>query len=423
MKKKYLWWGLSLNVIIISVLLSLPITPLHGRQLTVERERAVLREGPGSFYDIVAELPIGTSVGKISDEEGWYKVSYQNLEGYLAPRMTVRTPKRNDPLASMEFGAMDTQASQHAMSAGIRGFAERFAETFQGDPSFLELAFTYQMDSRAYRDFKRSTHRGINIRRIRRGVSIPQSDAPSYYTLSEEGLGLGIAARIASIGLYRNPPLHEYINQVGNLVVEASDVYDKTFKFFVLDLENPNAYATPAGIIFITTGMLRLIDNEAELAVVLGHEIAHVARFHGLIELEERRHQIAADDAFAEMDSFFEEQRPDAVSQETRELIEELEDLSFSIYERLIEGRLDDYEEEADLLGMIYVIRAGYNPHGMISLLERMISTNALSNNEHYRPEINQHRIRRMTTNIKRMNVPDDLTSERNRYQRHTRGL
>lgn len=423
MTKNYIKWGISLNIVIALMLFLMTIPPLHGSQLTVERERAVLREGPGSFYDIVAELPIGTNVSKIEDEDEWYKVRYQNSEGYLASRMTVRTPKRNDPLASMDFGETDTEVSRHAMSAGIRGFGERFTETFQGDPAFLELAFTYQMDSRAYRDFKRATHRGINIRRIRRRVNIPSSDVPTYYTLSEEGLGLGIAARIASLGLYRNPSLHEYVNQVGNLVVEASDVYDKTFKFFILDLENPNAYATPAGIIFITTGMLRLIDNEAELALVLAHEVAHVARFHGLIELEERKHRIAADDAFAEMDRFFEEHRPDAVPQKTRELIEELEDLSFSIYERLIEGRLDEYEEEADNLGMIYAIRAGYAPQGMISLLQRMVSANVLSNNEHYRPEINQHRIERMTVNLRRMNVPDGLSNQRDRYQRQTRGL
>lgn len=404
-------------------LLLLTVLVFANTQLSIERERAVLRDGPGSFYDIVAELPIGSSVVRTGEEDGWYQVTYRNNKGFISPRMTQKTPPRQSALAGMTFQDTGTDVSQHAMSAGVKGFGERFTKTFQGDPAFLELALTYSMDARAYRSFRRETFRGVNIRNIRRRVSIPEKDVPDYYTLAEEGMGLGIAARIASLGIYRNPAIHEYVNQVGNLIVEASDVFDKTFKFFILDIENPNAYATPGGIIFITKGMLRLIDTEAELALVLAHEIAHVSRFHGVIELEERTHQIAAEDRFREMDNFFDEFLPDAVSQDTRELIEEMEELSFSIFERLIQGRLDEYEEEADLIGMIYAMRAGYAPQGMISLLERMISTGVLSNNEHYTPDINKQRISKMTENLRRLSVPDGLSTQRARYQQHKRNL
>jgi len=389
-----------------------------AQDLTIMRERAVLREGPGSFYGILAELPVGTSVQKIEEEENWLHVRALSSTGYISPRVTREAPPRQDAFSRMGMQETTLDVSQHAMSAGIKGFGERFSQTFQGDQAFLDMALSYSFDSREYRRFKRQTYRGINVRSIRRKNSIPEKkDLPDYYTLAEEGLGLGIASRIAQMGIYQNKQLTDYINFVGNLVVEASDVFDNTYKFFILDIDNPNAYACPGSIIFITKGMLKAIDNEAELALVLAHELAHSARFHGIIEMEHRKHHISSDDTFAEMDRFFEEQLPNAIQDDTKDLIKKMEELSFEIFETIIQGRLDEYEEEADYLGMIYSLRAGYAPQGFISLLQRLVSSNLLSNNEHYTPEMNKKRIEMMGRNLKKIDPPKGLLTNRDRYR------
>ncbi len=390
---------------------------------TIERDRAVLRDGPASFYDIITELSRGVRVNMIEEQDDWYKVSYSNYRGFLSPRMTRPAPERRDVFSQMGTQETTLDVSQHAMSAGVKGFGERFSQTFRGDKDFLELALASKINAQRYRSFKRDTYRGMNLKRIRRRVAVPASDVPEYYSLAEEGLGLGIASKIAALGLYNNQVVHEYINFIGNLIVEASDVYDNTYKFFILDIDNPNAYATPGGIIFITRGMLKMIQTEAELALVLAHEIAHTARFHAVIEMEHRKHHIGSDDAFAAMDSFFEEHLPDAISEETKELIKDLEEESFRIYETLIEGRLDEYEEEADYLAMIYAARAGYDPQGLQVLLERLISSNSLSNNEHYTVESNRMRINKINANLKKINYPGGLLINRERYQRHKRNI
>ena len=76
--------------------------------------------------------------------------------------------------------------------------------------------------------------------------------------------------------MYNNPELQRYIATVGQAVVEVSERPDIDYYFAVLDSSAPNAFATPGGYVFVSVGLLRLLENEAQLAGVLGHEIAHI---------------------------------------------------------------------------------------------------------------------------------------------------
>ena len=76
--------------------------------------------------------------------------------------------------------------------------------------------------------------------------------------------------------------LHRYINRVGKLLGSQSDRPNLEWTFGVLDTDAFNAYSTPGGYVFVSRGLLRQIDNEAQLAGVLAHEIAHVTERHAL---------------------------------------------------------------------------------------------------------------------------------------------
>ena len=90
-------------------------------------------------------------------------------------------------------------------------------------------------------------------------------------------------------GVYQDEELQQYIEKVGQSVLAKSHMrredtpekYRNTdFHFRVLNSEIPNAFALPGGYVYVTRGLLAHLDNEAELAVVLGHEIGHVAARH-----------------------------------------------------------------------------------------------------------------------------------------------
>jgi predicted Zn-dependent protease len=104
---------------------------------------------------------------------------------------------------------------------------------------------------------------------------------------AEVSFGREIAARI--LGRYKaldDAELIKYINLVGLTLVRNTNRPELEFYFSVLDTDEINAYAAPGGYIFITKGALKIMQDEAELAGVLGHEIGHVTEMHVVKELK-----------------------------------------------------------------------------------------------------------------------------------------
>jgi predicted Zn-dependent protease len=99
------------------------------------------------------------------------------------------------------------------------------------------------------------------------------------------------AAREAeqSIGLVRDPELQQYVSRIGLALAARSERPDLPWQFQVVDDPSPNAFALPGGFIFVTRGMLTLMTSEAELASVLGHEIAHVTARHSVNQISKQQ--------------------------------------------------------------------------------------------------------------------------------------
>jgi len=186
-------------------------------------------------------------------------------------------------------------------------------------------------------------------------------------------------------------------------VVEASDSWDQGFKFFILDVDKVNAYSCPGGIVFVTRGAIERMQNEAELACFLGHEIAHVVLRHGMKELEKRKVMVTADNAFTELEGETE------MSSDMQSTSDDLESIAIESYETIFAGRLQEYEDDADEYGLTIAARAGYDPSAMVDFLGRISSGKALSGNEHYTAEQNAERREALAGWIEDTRFPDDL--------------
>lgn len=405
------------TLIIILVLSSICL--FSQESVIVQRDRAIVRNGPGSFFQILAELEEGTSFTILEKDNGWLHIQKNELEGYVSRKVIVPRKASDDIFSKMGMQKTDLRVSRHGMSAGVKGFAQNFTNKFGGSPDFLTLYTTQKFDTRSYKNFRKETYHGFNRKANYKKFIIPVTDVKDYFSFPEEGMGIGIASRIASLGIYGNLALTEYVNQVGNIVVEATDVYDINYKIFILDIDEINGYSCPGGIVFITLGMLKMIRTEAELACVLAHEIAHVAQHHGMLEMEERKHHIMADNAFGEMeeemDSIGIEQDKEFLSVE-----QEMEELCFSIYETIVNGRLQAYEKEADELAVLYASRAGYNGSHMLNLLQRLKHSSSQTNNEHYTQEQIEKRIERISKNLSTLPLNGNLFDHKDRWNRRS---
>jgi predicted Zn-dependent protease len=87
------------------------------------------------------------------------------------------------------------------------------------------------------------------------------------------------------LGLVENEALQQYVQRVGEQLARESERPALPWTFRVVDDPTPNAFALPGGFIFMTRGMMNLIDSEAELAAVLGHEIGHVTARHSVTQI------------------------------------------------------------------------------------------------------------------------------------------
>ena len=85
---------------------------------------------------------------------------------------------------------------------------------------------------------------------------------------------------LKQFGYYDSPDLHNYVAQVGQRVVAASDTRF-SFQFKVVDHQSVNAMALPGGFVYVTRGILGEMNDEAQFAGILGHEATHVNSRHG----------------------------------------------------------------------------------------------------------------------------------------------
>lgn len=180
---------------------------------------------------------------------------------------------------------------------------------------------------------------------------------------AEVQFGRSVAAHVLSRHpLYDDEALNHYVNLIGHTLAASSGRSDLNFYFAVLDTDLINAYAAPGGYIFVTRGALAVLRDEAELAAVLAHEIAHVSLKHIVRAMNIRAGNTA--DGLSGMLS--------GISDPLRAAFSTAVDQAMSI---LFQKGLDQSDEfAADQYAFQLLALTGYDPGAMESMLQRLRS-------------------------------------------------
>ncbi len=175
----------------------------------------------------------------------------------------------------------------------------------------------------------------------------------------ERRLGKAAAARLErSVRLVQDPELNEYVNRVGKKVAVNSDLKAPVT---VKIIESPtfNASSLPGGFLYVTTGLLKNLDSEAQLAAALAHEIGHLAARHAASQATRR---ILMDGiGFLPFGTAY------AIATDISQPSVPLALAKFSRGQEL----------EADFLGVQYLYKSGYDPNALVALLEKTRSIEA----------------------------------------------
>src|ERR1700691_1150162 len=182
----------------------------------------------------------------------------------------------------------------------------------------------------------------------------------NFYSIEKEiALGKQLAPQVErQAKIINDPVIAEYVNRVGQNLVRNSDA-KVPFTIKVIDSDEINAFALPGGFFYVNSGLILRADEEAELAGVMGHEIAHVAARHGtktatkgeIMQLASIPLILLGPGGWAGYGLY-----------EGMNLAIPMSYLKFT----------RDAEREADFLGLQYMYKSGYDPNAFVSFFEKI---------------------------------------------------
>jgi len=197
--------------------------------------------------------------------------------------------------------------------------------------------------------------------------SVPETPKPEINWKKpsrDEEIALGREITGSILGaapLVKDAALQKYVNQVGRWVASQSERPDLPWRFGVIESADLNAFAAPGGYVLITKGLYQKLLNEAQLAGVLSHEIAHVVKKHHLSVLQKQQLLNAGagwiTDQFSKKDKI------------AKKVISNGAEIS-------ARGLDKEAEFEADRMGVVLAARAGYDAFGLPEVLQTISQTN-----------------------------------------------
>ena len=182
----------------------------------------------------------------------------------------------------------------------------------------------------------------------------------NWYSMEKEiALGKQLAQQVErQAKIIDDPIIAEYVNRVGQNLVRNSDA-KVPFTIKVIDTEDVNAFALPGGFFFVNSGLILKADSEAELAGVMAHEIAHVAARHGTRQATRAEVAQLATIPLIFMGGW--------AGYGVRQAASVLIPVGFLQFSKA-------FESEADMLGLQYMYKTGYDPEAFVDFFEKIES-------------------------------------------------
>jgi predicted Zn-dependent protease len=179
----------------------------------------------------------------------------------------------------------------------------------------------------------------------------------------EKSLGLSEAEAILSNAtLSSNQTLNTHIADIGKRIVAASpEAQEYTWDFYVIESETINAFALPGGKVFFYTGILTLMDNDAQIATVMGHEIAHVLAHHGAERISQQMLASYGGDILGSVLG---------IPSQYQGLYNTAYGIAANLGVILPFSRT--HESEADIIGINLMHKAGYDPNESVKFWQKM---------------------------------------------------
>lgn len=223
---------------------------------------------------------------------------------------------------------------------------------------------------------RRSALAGLLIAGLVGGCATNPATGERQISLIGEGQEVAMGQQsdpeiVASMGLYAEDAVQQYVNQIGQRLAASSERPDLPWTFRVIDDPTVNAFAVPGGFIYITRGLMAHLTSEAQLAGVLGHEIGHVTARHSVQDMSKQ--QLA--------------QIGLGIGMILSPTIAQLGNVASQGLQVLFLKYSRDHENQADELGVRYLRRNNYEPNELASVMAMLERSSAVEGSSGKVPE------------------------------------
>jgi predicted Zn-dependent protease len=174
------------------------------------------------------------------------------------------------------------------------------------------------------------------------------SYAFNWFNIFQQGF------QVVQISILDNPAATAYVTQIGQRLIPQSARPNLPFTYQIVDDDAVNAFATVGGFVYVNKGLLKIADNEAQLASVIGHEMGHITAKHDIKQMRE---------------SAVTQGLLGAAGLDQSQAVQMGVQLAF----KLPHSRQDEFE--ADRRGLINITRAGYSQIEMVNFMKKLLAS------------------------------------------------
>ena len=351
-------WHIVIPVlIIIFSFISLAINPVLGdEEVVLNRGGVILRTGMGNFYPLVTVLSQGCHVKIIERNKGWIRIeTTENSSGWISETVLTdsKQPGHNTRSMLKEDNKPVRQVQATSLTAMIKGLSAK-----------LNVNTDSQDALRPVRDMPTET-----VVTFRHDFTPQEFESP----ISAGEIGLALIPEMLAVAPVISaqqveewggeiPAMSDYGTLVLLWIAERSGANNFMSRCIVAR-EGNNAISLPGGWIVVGGSLFSSLSDESELAGVIAHEMFHCVFNHGRKALEKDSWRAGVDDVFAELEA------------ETRSASDEeldLESFANEVREQACRRWSIEDEIQADSAATIWIARCGYDPGGLLRVLEKM---------------------------------------------------
>ena len=238
---------------------------LEAKTIKIARDRTLLKDGPGNFYDTIIVLKIGTKVQYIKDSDedlGWIQVEYNSKKGYVS-KMALKEVKKSsgDMFADLDMSDIDIETKKQiapgSYTAAIKGFALDYSRKKGYSKTNID-------DLMAITEFKKKDF--FKVRRETKLAYFPKEGEligikEGFINQRMSAIGLSASLGVLQQGVAMDVKMTKRINIIANILTRQTWDYDVRYRAWIIKDKEPVAFSGPGGYIFISDTLLKIIPS------------------------------------------------------------------------------------------------------------------------------------------------------------------